>query len=245
MTDPAFWKVIAVLGIGLLLVIAVLLALNLFRKRPGITPKSLEPSAELHDDGAVTMEAWNYLVEIDAKFLATNEPDSSLADDKKYLEYADQFRANASEVSSLAAQIHGMARNGVDPKLLDWATQMREWYGQWSDLYHEWATHFGNVAQFERDHTGIWPMIEGAWRGATQLDIFGRGNEVAEAQNQILAARDELDKQMAKLVGKRQFLLAERDRLDETYTNRWNWPTSEDEEPVESENIQKEKPCGG
>jgi hypothetical protein len=39
MTDPNFWKIIAVLGIGLLLVIAVLLALNLIRKRPDRTPK--------------------------------------------------------------------------------------------------------------------------------------------------------------------------------------------------------------
>jgi len=233
MNDPIFWKIIAVLGIVLLLVIAVLLALNLARKRSGITPKS---PAELEDRGSATLEAWNYLADIDAKFLATNEPNSSLADDKKYLEYADQFRANATEISTLAAQIHGMARNGVDPKLLDWAAQMREWYGQWSDLYHEWATHFGNVAQFERDHTGIWPMIEGGWRAVTQLDIFGRGNEVADAANQIHMATDELEKQTAKLVGKRQLLLAERDTLDETYTTRWNWPTTDEQEAVESEN---------
>jgi hypothetical protein len=230
MTDPNFWEIIAVLGVVLLLIIAVLLALNLTRKRSGILPKS---TTELEDDGFATLEAWNYLADIDAEFIATNDPDSRMADDKKYLEYADQFRANAAEVSTLAAQVHGMPQDDVDPKLLDWATRMREWYCQCSDLSLEWATHFGNVAQVEHDHTGIWPMIEGGWRAITQLDIFGRGNEVADAWNQIRITTDELDKQTAKLGGKRELLLAEGDALKKSYITRWAWPTTGEEEPVE------------
>jgi hypothetical protein len=50
------------------------------------------------------MEAWNYLLSIDAKFIEIKEPDRAWANKtQQHLKFAEKCHAYASEVSALAA----------------------------------------------------------------------------------------------------------------------------------------------
>jgi len=222
--NSTFLDVVAVIGLLLLAAIAALLALNL-RKR---NDSPARPN-EAQDDDTATLAAWNELAEIDAKFLALEEPDEELPTRKEFTDYASQCRTYGAQTSSLAAEVHAVPRKGVDDDLRDWMLELKEWYSSYADIYHEWASHFVRVAEFERDHTGIWPILEGMWRGA-QFDMFSRGNEVSEAQNALLRERDALDKEMAGLLSKREMLLAEHKHLETEFSSRWDWTDGEEQQ---------------
>ena|ERR1039458_3494115 len=177
-----------------------------------------------------TLEAINTLTEIEDKFMALDEPDVKLTEQGDYATYVEQCRKVAVDTNSLAVEIYALPRQGVDSELREWVLELKEWYSSYADLYLEWATFYLKLQQYDREHTGVWPVLEAALRGATQFDIFGKTRERQEAEKEILTDRDALDKATIKVNAQRELLMAQYDQLKREYCSRWNWESAEEQD---------------
>lgn len=206
MNDP-FWKIAAIIIIGLLALIAFLLCVALIRrKQPTTSPPTT--SAVPQDDQpeyteAATLAAIHTLSEIDDAFeeLAKQElPEQSVE------AAVAQNRTLAQTLSSYSTRLSVFQLVSVEPSVAAIFGPMADFYAQLASVSADYAAFYERQETCIRNHTGLWVILESTIRGIVNQDFVSRGEEVDAAFEQLMAERAELRKQVDILHGVRHGL---------------------------------------
>jgi hypothetical protein len=228
MTDSLFWHLVAIGGLVLLAMIAVLLVLNL-RRRPTLDePRHTNVPVKPSVDGDATLTAFDALCDRDEEYEDFERPNQELVESENLKEYAAQFRKFAEAVLSLAAPLPETHSDGVDPLLVIWDTKMVAWYAAVAEHQYDYAALLERAIAHDDSQTVVGWIVESAI-GFWAYDPLVKVREYREANKFFDDETVKIVELQDKLLSQREAYLAELARLELVYAKRWDWPIEDDE----------------
>lgn len=226
MIDSIFWHVAAVAVVGLLVVIAVLLA-KILRK-----PDPVLNLAGPKVDGEATLAAFNAILDRDEDYEAFDRPDQALVDTDNLKDFVPQVRQFSDNVLSVAAPLPEVYAEGVDTLLVRWEEKMVAWYSAVAEHQSDYAALLARAVEHD-DNQSLVDWVVRSAIGFYSYDPLVKVREHIETGKLFGEATTVITERQEWLLSQRVAYFDELDRLRSVYAARWGWPVEDDEtEPV-------------